>query len=113
MGYTLVEKILKTHTKDELKRGSSITINIDQCLAPDSNATLVFLELFKLNTKNIKPKCIIYIDHNTMQNGPMNMDDHIFLQECSKKYGIILSKAGNGISHQVHLERFALSLIHI
>lgn len=107
MGYTLVEKILMTHTKDELKRGSSITINIDQCLAPDSNATLVFLELFKLNTKNIKPKCIIYIDHNTMQNGPMNMDDHIFLQECSKKYGIILSKAGNGISHQVHLERFA------
>lgn len=84
MGYTLVEKILMTHTKDELKRGSSITINIDQCLAPDSNATLVFLELFKLNTKNIKPKCIIYIDHNTMQNGPMNMDDHIFYKNVLK-----------------------------
>lgn len=107
MGYTLVEKIIKNHTSDELIRGSSITISIDQCLAPDSNATLVFLELLKLNPKKIKTKSVIYIDHNTMQNGPMNMDDHRFLQDCSKKFGTILSKAGNGISHQVHLERYA------
>ncbi|MBS1477063.1 MAG: aconitate hydratase [Acholeplasmatales bacterium] len=84
-----------------------MSFNVDQCFAPDSNATLVFLELLKLNVSKIKPQCVIYIDHNTMQNGPMNMDDHIFLQDCAKKYGIILSKAGNGISHQVHLERYA------
>lgn len=107
MGLSLLEKNLLAHTKDKLIRGARISFNVDQCFAPDSNATLVFLELLKLNVSKIKPQCVIYIDHNTMQNGPMNMDDHIFLQNCAKKYGIILSKAGNGISHQVHLERYA------
>lgn len=107
MGLSLLEKNLLAHTKDKLIRGARISFNVDQCFAPDSNATLVFLELLKLNVSKIKPQCVIYIDHNTMQNGPMNMDDHIFLQDCAKKYGIILSKAGNGISHQVHLERYA------
>lgn len=107
MGLSLLEKNLLAHTKDKLIRGARISFNVDQCFAPDSNATLVFLELLKLNVSKIKPQCVIYIDHNTMQNGPMNMDDHIFLQDCAKKYGIILSKAGNGISHQVHLDRYA------
>lgn len=107
MGLSLLEKNLLAHTKDKLIRGARISFSVDQCFAPDSNATLVFLELLKLNVSKIKPQCVIYIDHNTMQNGPMNMDDHIFLQDCAKKYGIILSKAGNGISHQVHLERYA------
>lgn len=107
MGLSLLEKNLLAHTKDKLIRGARISFNVDQCFAPDSNATLVFLELLKLNVSKIKPQCVIYIDHNTMQNGPMNMDDHIFLQDCAKKYGIILSKVGNGISHQVHLERYA------
>lgn len=107
MGLSLLEKNLLAHTKDKLIRGARISFNVDQCFAPDSNATLVFLELLKLNVSKIKPQCVIYIDHNTMQNGPMNMDNHIFLQDCAKKYGIILSKAGNGISHQVHLERYA------
>lgn len=107
MGLSLLEKNLLAHTKDKLIRGARISFNVDQCFAPDSNATLVFLELLKFNVSKIKPQCVIYIDHNTMQNGPMNMDDHIFLQDCAKKYGIILSKAGNGISHQVHLERYA------
>lgn len=107
MGLSLLEKNLLAHTKDKLIRGVRISFSVDQCFAPDSNATLVFLELLKLNVSKIKPQCVIYIDHNTMQNGPMNMDDHVFLQDCAKKYGIILSKAGNGISHQVHLECYA------
>lgn len=106
MGLTLTEKILMRHTTDKLIRGDSISIRIDQCLAPDSTATLVFLELLKLNPKKINLLSVTYIDHNTMQNGPMNMDDHIFLQECCQKYGTVLSKAGNGISHQIHLERY-------
>lgn len=84
MGLSLLEKNLLAHTKDKLIRGARISFNVDQCFAPDSNATLVFLELLKLNVSKIKPQCVIYIDHNTMQNGPMNMDDHIFYRIVRK-----------------------------
>lgn len=108
MGLTLTEKILKMHTNDELIRGNTIKIKIDQTLTQDATGTMAYLEFVSMGLDKVRTELSVsYVDHNTLQNGFMNMDDHEFLQSVANKYGIVFSKAGNGICHQVHLERFA------
>ncbi len=108
MGLTLTEKILKMHTDDELIRGNTIKIKIDQTLTQDATGTMAYLEFVSMGLDKVRTELSVsYVDHNTLQNGFMNMDDHEFLQSVANKYGIVFSKAGNGICHQVHLERFA------
>ncbi|MFW6211021.1 MAG: aconitate hydratase, partial [bacterium] len=108
MKQTLTEKILRKHlVSGEFKKGKEIGIRIDQTLTQDATGTMAYLEFLNFKIKNIKTKLSAsYIDHNTLQNGFMNADDHRFLQSVAEKYGIYFSKPGNGICHQVHLERF-------
>ncbi len=106
---TLTEKILKKHlVKGELIPGKEISIKIDQTLTQDATGTMAYLEFLNFKVKKIKTKLSVsYVDHNTLQTGFENADDHLFLQSVAEKYGIYFSKPGNGICHQVHLERFA------
>jgi len=90
------------------EKGAEIGLRIDQTLTQDSTGTLVYLQFEALGIPRVKTKLSVsYIDHNTLQTDFRNADDHRYLQSVAQKYGIILSKAGNGICHQVHLERFA------
>ena len=108
MGLTLVEKIIKEHTKDPLIRGEKINLVIDQTLTQDATGTMAYLELESIGIGKVKTKLSVsYVDHNTLQNGFENADDHRFLQSVADKHGIYFSRVGNGICHQVHLERFA------
>lgn len=108
MGLTLAEKIIKMHTNDPMIKGQKINLRIDQTLTQDATGTMAYLELMNIGVDKVKTEVSVsYVDHNTLQNGFMNMDDHIFLQTVADKYGVIFSKPGNGICHQVHLERFA------
>jgi len=89
--------------------GEEIIISIDQTLTQDATGTMVYLQLEALGVNKIKTKkSVAYIDHNTLQTGPENADDHLYIQTVAKKYGIYFSRPGNGICHQVHLERFAV-----
>ena len=108
MGLTLVEKIIKEHTTDPLIRGEKINLKIDQTLTQDATGTMAYLELESIGIGKVKTKLSVsYVDHNTLQNGFENADDHRFLQSVADKHGIYFSRVGNGICHQVHLERFA------
>ncbi|MGQ9661818.1 MAG: aconitate hydratase [Kiritimatiellia bacterium] len=109
MGLSVTEKILRTHlVGGELKAGQEIGIRIDQTLTQDATGTLAFLEFERLGVERIKTELAVsYVDHNTVQIGPENADDHAFLQSAAAKYGAVFSRPGNGICHQVHLERFA------
>lgn len=108
MGLTLAEKIIKMHTNDPLIKGQKINLKIDQTLTQDATGTMAYLELMNIGVDKVKTEVSVsYVDHNTLQNGFMNMDDHVFLQTVADKYGVVFSKPGNGICHQVHLERFA------
>lgn len=108
MGLTLVEKIIKEHTTDPLVRGEKINLKIDQTLTQDATGTMAYLELESIGIGQVKTKLSVsYVDHNTLQNGFENADDHRFLQSVADKHGIYFSRVGNGICHQVHLERFA------
>lgn len=109
MGLTITEKIIKAHLKDgELVRGSEIGIEIDQTLTQDSTGTMVYLQLEALNIDKVKTKLsVAYVDHNTLQQGFENADDHLFIKTAANRFGVVYSKPGNGICHQVHLERFA------
>lgn len=105
---TLTEKILSNHTIEPLVKGSIIHIRIDQTLTQDATGTMAYLEFLSMNIDKVKTELSVsYVDHNTLQNGFMNADDHLFLQSVANKKGIIFSKPGNGICHQVHLERFS------
>ncbi len=108
MGLTLTEKILKEHIVDgEFKKGSEIGIKIDQTLTQDATGTMAYLELEAMGIEQVKTELsVAYIDHNTLQTGFENADDHRFIQSVAKKRGIRFSRPGNGICHQVHLERF-------
>ena len=110
MGLTLAYKILKKHLVDgELCAGKEIGIKIDQTLTQDATGTMAYLQFEALGLKQVKTKrSVSYVDHNTLQSGFENADDHRYLQSVAKKYGIMFSKPGNGICHQVHLERFAV-----
>jgi len=108
---TLFEKILKEHLVDGemTKEGAEIGIRIDQTLTQDATGTMAYLQFEALGIPRVRTELSVsYIDHNTLQTGFENADDHAFLQSIAQKYGILLSRAGNGICHQVHLERFAV-----
>ena len=106
MGKNIVEKILEKHVVD--KGENEIGIKIDQTLTQDATGTMAYLQFEALGIPKVKTELSVsYIDHNTLQTDFKNPDDHTYLQSVASKYGIILSKAGNGICHQVHLERFA------
>lgn len=108
MGYTLVEKIIASHLiEGRLEAGSTIEIKIDQTLLQDALGTMACLQFEALGLDKVKTDLsILYVDHNTLQTGFENADDHIFLKTFCEKYGLYYSKPGNGICHQVHLERF-------
>ncbi|MBC7331071.1 MAG: aconitate hydratase [Synergistetes bacterium] len=108
MGKSLVQKILETHLiSGKLQKGEEIAVRVDQTLLQDATGTMACLEFESMGFKEVKTFALAYIDHNTVQVGFENMDDHKYLQSIAEKFGIILSKPGNGICHQVHLERFA------
>ncbi len=107
-GYTVSEKIIKSHlVSGTLERGSDIALRIDQTLTQDATGTMAYLEFESMGIPRVKTELsVAYIDHNTLQNGFMNADDHQYIRTCAKKYGLKFSRPGNGICHQVHLERF-------
>ena len=108
MGKTLTEKILDAHLLEgEPRPGEQVAIKIDQTLTQDATGTMAYLQLEAMKPAEIKTDLSVsYVDHNTLQMGYENADDHRYLQSIAEKYGIYLSRAGNGICHQVHLERF-------
>jgi aconitate hydratase len=108
MGKSLTQKILENHlVKGEYVPGKEIGIKIDQTLTQDATGTMAYLQFEAMGLKQVKTELSVsYVDHNTIQVGFENADDHKYLQTVAAKYGIIYSKAGNGICHQVHLERF-------
>ncbi len=110
MGYTLTEKILKAHLTDgEFVKGQEIGIKIDQTLTQDATGTMAYLEFEAMGVPRVKTeRSVAYIDHNTLQSGFENADDHRFIGSVAKKHGIYFSRPGNGICHQVHLERFGI-----
>lgn len=105
----LTQKIIKEHLiKGTLEPGSPIEIKMDQTLTQDATGTMAYMQLEAMGIKRVKTEISVsYVDHNTLQNGYMNADDHAYLQSVAAKYGVYFSRPGNGICHQVHLERFA------
>ncbi|MBO4445739.1 MAG: aconitate hydratase [Clostridia bacterium] len=110
MGYTLSQKIIKNHlVTGEMIPGNEIGIRIDQTLTQDATGTMAYLELEAMGIDRVKTELsVAYIDHNTLQTGFENADDHRFIQSVCKKRGVRFSRPGNGICHQVHLERFGV-----
>lgn len=108
MGKSLTQKILEKHLLvGEYVPGKEIGIKIDQTLTQDATGTMAYLQFEAMGLKQVKTELSVsYVDHNTVQVGFENADDHKYLQTVAAKYGIVYSKAGNGICHQVHLERF-------
>lgn len=110
MGLTIAQKIIKDHlVSGDMKPGSEIGIRIDQTLTQDATGTFVYLEFESMGIKNVHTELsVAYIDHNMLQSGFENADDHRYIQSVAKKYGIWFSRAGNGICHQLHLERMGI-----
>ena len=108
MGLTLAQKIIKDHlVSGEMIPGEEIALKIDQTLTQDATGTMAYLEFETMGVPRVKTELsVAYIDHNTLQSGFENADDHRFIQSMAKKYGLYFSRPGNGICHQVHLERF-------
>ena len=110
MGLTIAQKIIKEHlVSGEMKVGEEIALRIDQTLTQDATGTMAYLEFESIGIERVRTKLsVAYIDHNTLQSGFENADDHRYIQSVAKKYGIRFSRPGNGICHQVHLERFGV-----
>lgn len=108
MGLTLCQKIIKNHlVSGEMREGREIGIKIDQTLTQDATGTMAYLEFEAMGKNRVETELsVAYIDHNTLQTGFENADDHRFIQSVCKKRGVRFSRPGNGICHQVHLERF-------
>lgn len=106
----ITQKIIKEHLANgKMESGEEIAVKIDQTLTQDSTGTMAYLQLEALGISGVKTKrSVAYIDHNTLQTGSENADDHKYIQTVANKYGIFFSRPGNGICHQVHLERFAI-----
>lgn len=108
MGKNLIEKIISAHiVAGEVVPGNEIQVNVDQTLTQDVLGTMAYLQFEALGGGTVKTKSVSYIDHNTIQDGFENADDHRYLQSVADKHGIKCSKPGNGICHQIHLERFS------
>ena len=110
MGYSIVQKIIKNHLLcGEMKVGCEIGLRIDQTLTQDATGTMAYLQLEAMEIDRVKTELsVAYIDHNTLQSGFENADDHRYIQTVAKKHGVRFSRPGNGICHQVHLERFGV-----
>lgn len=110
MGLSIVEKIIREHlVEGVITAGEEIGIRIDRTLTQDATGTMAYLQFEALNIPRVKTELSVsYVDHNTLQTGFENVDDHRFLQSFASKYGIYFSKPGNGICHQVNLERFSI-----
>ena len=110
MGYTIAQKIIKAHLVDgEMTVGKEVGLRIDQTLTQDATGTMAYLEFEAMGVPRVKTeRSVAYIDHNTLQTGFENADDHRYIQSICKKHGIYYSHPGNGICHQVHLERFGI-----
>ena len=110
MGETIAQKIIRSHlVSGEMKVGSDIGLRIDQTLTQDATGTMAYLEFEAMGVPRVKTeRSVAYIDHNTLQSGFENADDHRFIGSVCKKHGIYFSRPGNGICHQVHLERFGI-----
>ena len=109
MGYTIAQKIIKNHLVcGEMKVGTEVGLRIDQTLTQDATGTMAYLQFEAMGVERVKTELsVAYIDHNTLQAGFENADDHRYIQTVTKKHGIRFSRPGNGICHQVHLERFS------
>lgn len=109
MGKTLAQKIIATHLVDgEMQSGCEVGLRIDQTLTQDATGTMAYLEFEAMGLPRVRTELsVAYVDHNTLQSGFMNADDHRYLRTVAKKIGVRYSRPGNGICHQVHLERFA------
>ena len=110
MGLTIAQKIIKSHLiSGEMEVGKEIALRIDQTLTQDATGTMAYLEFETMGIDRVKTeRSVAYIDHNTLQSGFENADDHRYIQSVAKKHGIYFSRPGNGICHQVHLERFGI-----
>ena len=110
MGLTIAQKIIKAHLiSGDMTPGSEVALRIDQTLTQDATGTMAYLEFESMGIDRVRTeKSVAYIDHNTLQSGFENADDHRFIQSIAKKHGIYFSRPGNGICHQVHLERFGI-----
>ena len=108
MGLTIAQKIIKEHlVSGEMTPGKEVALKIDQTLTQDATGTMAYLEFETMGVPRVRTELsVAYIDHNTLQSGFENADDHRFIQSMAKKYGLYFSRPGNGICHQVHLERF-------
>lgn len=108
MGLTVAQKLIKNHlVSGDMTVGSEVGLRIDQTLTQDATGTMAYLEFEAMGVERVKTELsVAYIDHNTLQTGFENADDHRFIQSVAKKRGIRFSRPGNGICHQVHLERF-------
>ncbi len=108
MGLTVAQKLIKSHlVSGEMKTGGEVGLRIDQTLTQDATGTMAYLEFEAMGVERVKTELsVAYVDHNTLQTGFENADDHRFIQSVAKKRGIRFSRPGNGICHQVHLERF-------
>ena len=111
MGLTIAQKIIKNHLiSGDMTVGSEVALKIDQTLTQDATGTMAYLEFETMGLKRVKTeRSVAYIDHNTLQSGFENADDHRYIQSVCEKHGIYFSRPGNGICHQVHLERFGKS----
>ena len=110
MGYTIAQKIIQAHLlSGNMAVGEDVGLKIDQTLTQDATGTMAYLEFEAMGVPRVKTeRSVAYIDHNTLQTGFENADDHRFIQSIAKKHGIYFSRPGNGICHQVHLERFGI-----
>lgn len=110
MGYTIAEKIIKAHlVSGEMKVGEEIGLRIDQTLTQDATGTMAYLEFEAMGIPQVKTeRSVAYVDHNTLQSGFENADDHKYMQTVAAKHGVYFSRPGNGICHQVHYERFGI-----
>ena len=110
MGYTIAEKIIRAHlVSGEMKVGEEIGLKIDQTLTQDATGTMAYLEFEAMGIPQVKTeRSVAYIDHNTLQSGFENADDHKYIQTVAAKHGVYFSRPGNGICHQVHYERFGI-----
>ena len=108
MGLTIAQKIIKDHlVSGDMTVGSEVALRIDQTLTQDATGTMAYLEFESMGIPMVRTeKSVAYIDHNTLQSGFENADDHRYIQSVAKKHGLYFSRPGNGICHQVHLERF-------
>ncbi|VAX27252.1 Aconitate hydratase, partial [hydrothermal vent metagenome] len=109
MGKNIVQKIFESHlVKGELKKGETVSLSVDEVYTQDATGTMAWLQFEAMGVEKVKgPLAVSYVDHNMIQSNHMNPDDHLFLQTAAARFGAWFSKPGNGICHQVNLERFA------